>query len=94
MRYAFNLRGVILTNGVIAPNSPLSDVEVESNLANSMSIMDIDNDGSIGALSDGLLLLRYLYGMRGYDLIRDVVSQDATRTSAEEITVYIDSLMP
>lgn len=59
-----------------------------------MSIMDIDNDGSIGALSDGLLILRYLYGMRAYDLIRDVVSQDATRTSAEEITVYIDSLMP
>ena len=59
-----------------------------------MSIMDIDNDGSIGALSDGLLILRYLYGMRAYDLIRDVVSQDATRTSVEEITVYIDSLMP
>ena len=55
---------------------------------------DIDQNGSVGALSDGLILLRYFFGLRGEGLIADVLADDATRTSAGDIEAYIESHMP
>jgi len=44
-------------------------------------------------LADGLLLLRYLFGLRGDPLIANAVAPDATRKTAAEISTYIDSLL-
>jgi hypothetical protein len=35
--------------------------QVEDTFENAMDIADIDNDGSVDALTDGLMLLRYLF---------------------------------
>lgn len=67
--------------------------EVESKLANSETISDINGDGAIDPLTDGLLLLRHLFGISGNDLIKGVVHPDGSRQSAEEITNYINSHM-
>ena len=56
--------------------------------------MDIDENGEADALTDGLLLLRYLFELRGNSLIDGVVAPDAARRSASEIEVYLDSRMP
>ena len=47
------------------------------NVAATSSFVDIDDNGSVDALSDGLLLLRYLFGLRGDTLTSSVVVNDA-----------------
>jgi hypothetical protein len=59
-----------------------------------MSIADIDGDGNVDALTDGLLLLRYAFEVRGEILIKDVISPDAERTSAADIEAYLEFHMP
>jgi hypothetical protein len=47
-----------------------------------------DGDGETGALTDGLLLLRYLFGFRDETLIAGALSSSATRDSSSEIETY------
>ena len=56
--------------------------------------MDIDADGEFNALTDGLLLLRYLFGLRDDSLTNGAVGADATRSSNEDIQNYLESHMP
>lgn len=52
--------------------------------------LDIDGDnGKASALGDGILLARFMAGVRGNELIQDVIPDDATRTSVSEIETYI-----
>jgi hypothetical protein len=59
-----------------------------------LKILDIDANGSFDALTDGLLFLRYAFGLRGQALIDNVISEDAMRDNASDIEAYIDSLVP
>ena len=68
--------------------------QVEETLENAMDIADIDNDGSVDALTDGLMLLRYLFDLRGDNLTQDVMGQNAGRTSQSEIEAHIEKYMP
>ncbi|MGB0474114.1 MAG: thrombospondin type 3 repeat-containing protein, partial [Porticoccaceae bacterium] len=94
VRYAFGLRGEMLSANTIAVDSSLSASDVESKLERAASISDIDGDGQVDPLTDGLLLLRHLFGMYGDDLIRGVVHPDGSRQTAEEIADYMNSHMP
>ena len=94
VRYAFGLRGDMLSEGVTALDSTLSSAEVEARLVNAHDISDIDSNGVVDPLSDGLLLLRHLFGLEGDDLVKGVVDPDGTRTSAAEIVDYINAHMP
>jgi hypothetical protein len=69
----------------------ISDTENESF---TYATFDIDQSGSVDALSDGLILLRYFFNLRGDSLISGVISPDANRTSAADIEAYIESHMP
>jgi hypothetical protein len=56
--------------------------------------LDIDGNGVADALSDGVLIVRYLFGFRGAVLIDGVVDTvDGTRTTAPEIEAYIQSIL-
>ena len=94
LRYVFGFRGDDLTNGVISTDSPLTPTEVESNLEDALIYADIDGNGDIDALTDGLLLIRYAFNLRGNTLVKDVISPNANRTSAADIEAYIESHMP
>ena len=59
-----------------------------------LKILDIDANGSVDALTDGLMVLRYLFGLRGQGLISNGTASDAMRTEAADIEAYIQSLMP
>jgi hypothetical protein len=95
LRYTFNLRGAALTAGAISSGSALTATEVEANVAEaSLSFADIDGSGNVDALTDGLLLLRYLFNLRGDALIAGAIAGGAERSSATDVEAYIISLMP
>ena len=94
VRFAFNLRGDALTNGVVSSSSPLTTAEIETILENSIGIADIDGNGQLDALTDGLLLLRFIFGLVDNTLINGVVGAGATRSTAEDITAHLNSHMP
>lgn len=56
--------------------------------------LDIDGDGKAAPLTDGLLVIRYLFGFRGDSLVNGAVAASATRTTAEEIEPAIEALIP
>jgi len=45
-------------------------------------------------LTDGLLLLRYMFGLRGENLVNGALANGAMRTEAANVETYIQSLMP
>ena len=51
--------------------------------------MDIDQNGQVDPLTDGLLLLRYMFGLRGAALIQGAVAAGAPRNTAALIEAYL-----
>ncbi len=94
LRYSFGLRDESLTADAISPNSTMTASEVETRIALMSVISDIDGNTEVDALTDGLLLLRYLFGLRNDSLVSDVIGSGASRTSSVDVTVYLDSKMP
>ena len=90
LRVMFGLSGDQLIQGAIGDNSVYTrsdDVEARVNLLGDN--LDIDQDGSVDALSDGLIILRYLFGLSGEPLTTGVISDDAQRSSTVEIEEYL-----
>jgi hypothetical protein len=56
------------------------------------AILDIDLDGAVAPLSDGLLVLRWLFGFSGDTLTAGVVGQACSRCSAGAIESYLASI--
>ena len=95
LRGMFGLDGTALVTGTIASDAAYTEsVDIESRIATLGELADIDGNGQIDALTDGLLTLRYLFGLEGDTLINGVIAADATRTSAEEIESHLKNLMP
>jgi len=95
LRGMFGLDGSALVTGTIASDAAYTEsADIESRIAILGDLADIDGNGEIDALTDGLLTLRYLFGLEGDTLINGVVAGDATRTSAEEIEAHLETLMP
>jgi len=57
---------------------------------------DIDATEKLAAdaLTDGLLVIRHLFGFSGDALISGAISENAERTSAEQIKAYISQRIP
>ena len=94
LRYTFGLRNNELTNGAISTDSPLSPSAVETRIESTLPIADIDGSGEIDALTDGLIVLRYLFDIKDESLISGVVSDNATRSSLVEISQHLIDHMP
>jgi hypothetical protein len=95
LRGMFGLDGSALVTGTVASDAAYTEsVDIESRIATLGELADIDGNGQIDALTDGLLTLRYLFGLQGDTLINGVVASDATRKTAEEIEAHLETLMP
>lgn len=57
------------------------------------AVLDIDANGQVEALSDGLIILRHLFGFTGESLTAGVLGSGAQRTEPEAISEYLDSLI-
>ncbi|RZO20970.1 MAG: DUF5011 domain-containing protein [SAR92 clade bacterium] len=96
LRYAFGLNGEPLIRGVVADDAQYTTVEeLELELEEIFaSFGDVDGNGSVDALTDGLLLLRYLFGLGGNALTEDVVGDGAIRTDSAGLEAYMSAVMP
>ena len=74
------------------PDSAGVDIGATELQANdSIFSYDIDDDGTIAPLTDGLLVLRYLFGFRGASLIDNAIGSGATRNTASDIESYLQT---
>lgn len=56
-------------------------------------LLDLDNDGEINALTDGLLFIRSLFGFSGEALTQGAVSSECSRCSALDIEGHINTVL-
>jgi len=95
LRHLFGFDGKTLVSGAVSVEATIvgSDA-IKTRLQTIESILDIDDDTEILPLTDGLLILRYLFGFNGQSLISGAVSEQGSRQDADSIEAYLDSLMP
>ncbi len=95
LRSLFGLTDDALVQNAVATDANFSNAaDIQSRINNLGEFLDIDGNGAVDPLSDGLLILRYLFGIRGATLINGVVAQDATRNTAAEIEAYLAKMVP
>lgn len=84
------LTGDALVNGAVANGTPADTIETY--LETIVTSLDVDGDGFSRALTDGILVIRHLAGFTGNALINGAVESTGTRTTAAEITDYLNQL--
>jgi hypothetical protein len=94
LRSLFSLTGENILSDAVASDSIISNYAILDQIDKSSLIADIDGNGTVDALTDGLIFLRYLFSIRSEALIESAIAEDATRTTLESITQYIESFMP
>ena len=94
LRHMFGLTGdALITDTVAADAQYKTSDEIESRISLLGELADIDGNGEIDALTDGLIVVRYLFGLRGSSLIEGAVAENAT-LSSEQIEARLESLTP
>ena len=95
LRSMFGLDGSALVAGTIASDAVYTDsIDIESRIEILADLADVDGNGEVDALTDGLLTLRYLFELEGDVLINGALGEGATRTTAAEIEAHLETLMP
>jgi len=94
VRYLIGVSGAALTNNALGANPERTDpAQIVSYLNNIRPLLDFDGNGRVEALTDGLLLVRYLAGLRGDALVNGAVGSGATRTLAADVASAIAGLV-
>ncbi len=95
LRYLFDRTGDALIHNAIAAGAARdTDTAILAYLDDIKPLLDVDGDGRADALTDGLLILRYLFSINGDSLIANAVGQGAIRDTASAIATQIESLKP
>jgi hypothetical protein len=58
------------------------------------SVLDVDGNGAADALTDGILILRYLFDRAGVWNYSDALGSNATRTTRDTIRAFLDVYNP
>ena len=93
LRHRFGFSGSPLISNAVDDDCGRCDVAaVDAYLDSLADDLDIDLDGVLQPLTDGLLVLRFLFGFSGTALVTGAVGEDAERDTAEEIAAYLETL--
>lgn len=94
LRYLIGLRGAALSAGATGTGATrTTDPQLPTYLVDVLPLLDVDGDGRVDALTDGLMILRKLLGQTGAAITLNAMGAGATRTTAE-IEAYIQTLKP
>jgi hypothetical protein len=95
IRYMLSMTGPALTDGALGTGAQRTDPgDVENYLNQIKSMLDIDDNTEVDALTDGLMIVRRMLGVSGGALISGAIGPNANRVVAKEIEDYIKILMP
>jgi hypothetical protein len=95
LRGMFGLTDSALIDGAVSSDAVYTtSIDIQSRITLLGDLADIDGNGDIDALTDGLLTLRYLFGLEGDALIAGVVASNATNKTAAEIEAHLEALTP
>ncbi|PID50533.1 MAG: hypothetical protein CR991_01055 [Proteobacteria bacterium] len=92
-RYMRGDRGTALIQNLSIDSLNTDIAELEQSLWEMEAYYDIDGNGVVSAEQDGLLLIRYLAGLRRKALIEGITGDGATRNTANVVSSYLDSLI-
>ncbi|MEE9425493.1 MAG: DUF1800 domain-containing protein [Methylococcales bacterium] len=93
LRHLFGLSGAALTQNAIGANAQRNTPRQIANYLNTVEcqqFFDVDGNQSTDALTDGLIIIRKLFGLKGDALIKNAISKNATRVSATKIIEWLD----
>jgi len=94
MRYLFGFSGDALTNNAVGIEASRSGADqLAVHLEQNDSYLDIDGDADTLPLTDGLLIIRYLFGFEGEPLLQSSLAPTATRTSTTAIQAYFTTII-
>ncbi len=95
LRYLLGLSGTSMFSGALGAGATrVNAAQLGDYLNDVKPVLDIDGNGEADALTDGLLILRYMFGLRGASLIAGAVGPGATRMTAVGIETQIANLYP
>ena len=94
VRFLFGLTSDALVNGATSPDATRSEAQIVALLSDLRPKLDLDANAQADALTDGLMLIRYLFGIRGAAMTNSAIGSGATRTAAPDIESYIATLKP
>src|SRR5690606_15446919 len=95
LRWGFGFSGNSLVANAIATGATRTDAaSILTRLEQLAASFDVDGNGSFDALTDGLLVMRYMFGFRDSVLISGAVGGGATRVSAADIEAYLSGFVP
>ena len=94
LKAAFGITGQDMIDGTLASDSEMTLDDVELSMQKTMSIADIDDNGEVGALTDGLIVLRYLFDITDSKLTEGAISPDANREAHQSIVDHLEKYMP
>ena len=96
LRYMLGLRGTALTaGGVVGGTATRVDPDAIKTYLDGLGLaLDIDGDGAVTPMRDGLLILRYMLNLRGAALISGIANPVGTRTVNGTIEQHLGTLMP
>jgi subtilisin family serine protease len=94
-RFLFGMNAASIASGATAGNATISaPAALLARLQDLRPLFDIDGNGQTEPLHDGILLIRYLFGLRGPQLTVDALGTGATRVEPAQIESYIATLLP
>ena len=95
IRHLFGFSGNALTAGAVASLAGRgSSEDITVFLTDADAELDIDGNGKSEPLTDGLLLIRYLFGFSGEALISGAIGSGAERNTAAAVEAYIEARVP
>jgi CHRD domain len=95
MRYMLTVTGAPLVNGALGTTATRTDPgQIKTYLDATRLAYDIDGNGSVDAATDGVLIVRYLMGIRDNALVEGALGAGATRTLPGDVASYMLALMP
>jgi hypothetical protein len=95
LRWMFDFTGAVLIAGAVDGSdcTRCTAPSVDSYLASIESLLDIDDDGQVEPLTDGLLVLRWLFGFTGSTLVSGAVDPvNCGRCNAAAIEPYLATI--
>jgi glucose/arabinose dehydrogenase len=92
LRHLFGMRDATLTNAALGANAERNAAAISGYISALGNGLDVDGDGSVKASTDGLLVLRYLLGLRGTALTNGaVIPVTVTPATVEN---FLSTLLP